>query len=169
MNEQNLIFEKALKTYGATAQIKVLMEECAELCYALVTDSSEEEIFSEIVDVSIMINQFKYLISTVENDPHIFLRIENENDKILDEEYDDRTIEKTIEIFSKLSFMINHYDRGKISVNDLCESIVSADNRITFLISDSDELRESGESGIKIYNKLYKEKFDRLKQRLEKD
>lgn len=63
--KERMIFAKALKTYGETAQIFMVMEEVAELQKELCKNqrgkSNRREIAEEVADVEIMLDQMKVL------------------------------------------------------------------------------------------------------------
>lgn len=158
------IFQKAWETYGTEAQMRVLMEECAELCDALITGASEEKLFSEIADVAIMLEQMKYIIKDYLSDPDVFERIEANNVDEFDEEFDDPSIEKSISIFLRVIYSINHYNRGKVSSEEICKFISSAELRITcFYANLFDDY--SGNT-FRIFTEEYARKVNRLAERL---
>jgi len=61
------LYEQAIKKWGIDAQVKMIIEECAELIVKLVkldrnkNGSTADEVINEIVDVQIMINQAKII------------------------------------------------------------------------------------------------------------
>lgn len=63
------ILEKAVNTYGAQAQIDMMIEEMSELTKALCkyrreqTDSTFEDVLEEMADVQIMLNQMALIFS----------------------------------------------------------------------------------------------------------
>lgn len=65
--EEQMLYEKAIKTYGQDMQVNVAMEEMAELIQALVkyrrskSEKNLAHIWEEIADVQIMINQLKII------------------------------------------------------------------------------------------------------------
>jgi len=70
MNQEKL-YREAIKKWGVIAQTNMLIEECAELIVALAKStrfhngSTIPEIIEEMVDVEIMLEQFKIIV----NDP----------------------------------------------------------------------------------------------------
>jgi hypothetical protein len=159
------VFQKALQKYGTKNQIKVLMEECAELCDVLIKNETEEKIISETVDVFIMIEQIKYILKNYLNDEDIFKNAEKNNIEFLDSEYDDPSIEKTVSIFLRLIYTLNHFDRKKVSSEELCKIICSADQRIV-CISNNIFNHYSDDIFLKFLRE-YKRKFNKLKERLD--
>lgn len=69
MDEQE-IYQKAIEFWGVEAQIKMAMEECAELIKELakygrkINGSSITDIQRETVDVELMLNQLKRMFQT---------------------------------------------------------------------------------------------------------
>ena len=65
VREEDNLYKEALSTWGEEAQVKMAMEECAELIQVLVkygryiNGSTVEQIQGEIADVQIMLNQLK--------------------------------------------------------------------------------------------------------------
>lgn len=68
------VFEKAMITFGETAQIDMTIEECAELIVALnklkrgLTLQHFVNVYEEVIDVEIMINQLKEMLPNTMTD-----------------------------------------------------------------------------------------------------
>ena len=66
------IYERALARWGDEAQVRMTIEECAELIKVLVklkrntNGSTIEDVVDELADVQIMINQMKKLFGDVD-------------------------------------------------------------------------------------------------------
>lgn len=70
------IFKKAIKAYGAEAQEKVVIEECAELIQAIVHKhrGRAHNIPEEIADVEIMLEQLKIINNCADEVGEIYLQ-----------------------------------------------------------------------------------------------
>lgn len=170
MNKEsyNKIFKKAMEVYGASAQIRVFMEECAELCHALIQRENNmislKDFMSEVVDVSIMIEQFKFIINQDHCNAYTQIQGSMFDEHNHDWDYYTKT-ENNILIISELSFSLNQYDRKKITLDQFCIIMAQAENVLTYLMSNPPGTKSHFVS-VGMYISLYKSKIKRLQDRL---
>ena len=68
--DHRLIFEQALKQWGAELQFDMVVEECAELIHAINAykrgRATADQVLDEIADVQIMLNQMRVVFGMTE-------------------------------------------------------------------------------------------------------